>query len=131
MVKNLSANAEDTGSISGSGRSFVPFFHKEGNGNPLRYSCLRNPTDRGAWQATVHGVTRESDTTSHRNNKPLCENSLFLSHANQTDQSKWGKNAEVLAPLESGPKTRVQVLAAYLGTDPSACPQQEALRDHE
>ena len=30
----------------------------EGNGNPLRYSCLENPTDRGAWRATVHGVTK-------------------------------------------------------------------------
>ena len=40
----------------------------EGNGNPLQFSCLENPTDRGAWQATVHGVassrTRLSDFTS-------------------------------------------------------------------
>ena len=53
-VRNLLAEAEDvrdTGSIPGSGRS-----SGEGNGNPLRYSCLENPTDRGAWQATVHGV---------------------------------------------------------------------------
>ena len=35
----------------------------EGNGNPLQYSCLENPTDRGAWWATVNGVTKESDTT--------------------------------------------------------------------
>ena len=35
----------------------------EGNGNPLQYSCLGNPTDRGAWWATVHGVVKESDTT--------------------------------------------------------------------
>ena len=40
-----------TGSIPGSGRS-----PGEGNGNPLQYSCLGNPTDRGAWRATVHGV---------------------------------------------------------------------------
>ena len=33
----------------------------EVNGNPLQYSCLGNPVDRGAWQATVHGVTKESD----------------------------------------------------------------------
>ena len=43
---------------------------QEGNGNPLQYSCLENPMDRGAWQATVHGVaksqTRLSDFTSLR-----------------------------------------------------------------
>ena len=52
MVKNLPANAGDIkyeGSIPGSGRS---------PGNPLQYSCLENPTDRGAWQATVPGVTK-------------------------------------------------------------------------
>ena len=46
-------SAGDPGSISGSGR-----FSGEGNGNPLQYSCLENPMDRGAWQATVHGVAR-------------------------------------------------------------------------
>ena len=35
----------------------------EGNGNPLQYSCLGNPINRGAWQAIVHGATRESDST--------------------------------------------------------------------
>ena len=61
VVKNLPANAgdmSDAGSIPGSGRS-----PEEGNGNPLQYSCLKNPMDRGAWRATVHGVTEESDTT--------------------------------------------------------------------
>ena len=60
MVKNLPARAgdiRDLGSIPGSGRS-----PGEGNGNPLQYSCLENPMDRGAWWATVHGVT-ESDMT--------------------------------------------------------------------
>ena len=57
MVKNSSANAGDVGSVPGLGRSPA-----EGNGNPLQYSCLGNPMDRGAWLATVHGVT-ESDTT--------------------------------------------------------------------
>ena len=60
-VKNPPASAEDagdTGSIPGSGRC-----PGEGNGNPLQYSCLGNPVDRGAWQATVHGVAKESDTT--------------------------------------------------------------------
>ena len=52
-VKNPSANAGDTGSISGSERS-----PGEGNGNPLQYSCLENPKDRGAWQATAHGILK-------------------------------------------------------------------------
>ena len=59
-VKNLSADAEDArdmGSIPESGRS-----PGEGNGNPLQYSCLENPLDRGAWWAIVRGVT-ESDMT--------------------------------------------------------------------
>ena len=46
-------NAGDPGSIPGWGRS-----PGEGNGNPLQYSCLENPMDRGAWWAAVHGVTR-------------------------------------------------------------------------
>ena len=56
MVKNLPANARDlrdAGSILGSGRCPV-----RGNGNPLQYSCLENPMDRGAWWATVHRVTK-------------------------------------------------------------------------
>ena len=51
MVKNLSANAGDPGSIPESGRS-----PGEGNGNPFQYSCLGNPMDREAWWATVRGV---------------------------------------------------------------------------
>ena len=51
MVKNPPANAGDTGSILGLGRS-----PGEGNGNPLQYSCLGNPTDTGAWRATVYGA---------------------------------------------------------------------------
>ena len=55
VVKNLPANA---GSIPGLGRS-----PGEGNGNPLRYSCLGDPTDSGVWWATAHGVAKESDKT--------------------------------------------------------------------
>ena len=51
--KESACNAGDLGSISGLGRS-----PGEGNGNPLKYSCLENPMDKGAWQATVYGVTR-------------------------------------------------------------------------
>ena len=56
VVKNLCANAgdkRDSGSIPGLGRS-----PGGGHGNPLQYSCLENPMDRGAWWATVHRVTK-------------------------------------------------------------------------
>ena len=54
MVKNLPANAGNTGLIPGLGRS-----PGEVNDNPLQYSCLGNPMDRGAWWATVCGVAKE------------------------------------------------------------------------
>ena len=53
MVKNPPANAGDAGSVPESGIS-----PGEGNGTPLQNSCLRNPMDRGAWGATIHGVTK-------------------------------------------------------------------------
>ena len=56
MVKNSPANAQDVRDASlipGSGRSL-----REGHGNSLQYSCLENPMDRGAWWATVRGVTK-------------------------------------------------------------------------
>ena len=56
VVKNPPANAgdiRDMGSVPGSERS-----PGEGKGNPLQYSCLENPMDRGAWWATVHGTTK-------------------------------------------------------------------------
>ena len=55
-VKNLPANAgdiRDASSIPGSGRT-----PEGGHGNPLQYSCLQNPMDRGTWRATVHGVAK-------------------------------------------------------------------------
>jgi len=58
VIEKTPANIGDTGSIPGSGRS-----HGEGNGNPLHYSCLRNSMDRGAWQATVHGIKKLLDRT--------------------------------------------------------------------
>ena len=69
MVKNLPANtgdARDRSLFPKSGRS-----PGDGNGNPVQYPCLENPMDRGAWWATVHGVT-ESDKAA----KPI------LSHSN-------------------------------------------------
>ena len=51
--KGSACNARDLASVPGLGRP-----PGEGNGNPLQYSCLGNPMDRGAWWATVHGVTK-------------------------------------------------------------------------
>ena len=75
VVKNASANAGEVGSIPGLGRKWQPFPSQgndnptsllppgEGNGNLLQYSCLGNPMDRGAWQATVQ-IAKESDMAS-------------------------------------------------------------------
>ena len=58
LIENPPAYAGDTSWILGLGRS-----PGGENGNTLQYSCLGNPTDKGAWQATAHGVTEEPDTT--------------------------------------------------------------------
>ena len=66
MVKNLPANEGDTGDlglIPGLGRS-----PGERNGNPLQYSCLENPMDRGAWRATIHRVAKSQDMIERVNN---------------------------------------------------------------
>ena len=60
VVKNSPASAgdlRDAGSIPGSER-----FPGGGHGNPLQYSCLENPMDRGAWWVIAHGITKELDT---------------------------------------------------------------------
>ena len=58
--KESAWQCKDMASIPGSGRS-----PREGNGNPLQYSCLGNPVDRGAWWATVHGVTKSLTWLTH------------------------------------------------------------------
>ena len=82
MVKNPPANAGDAGdvgSVPGLGRSFG-----EGNGNPLQYSFLENPVDRGAWWATVHEVTKSESQLSngaHRypeTSRTAYSNNVFL-----------------------------------------------------
>ena len=87
MVKSLPANAGDVGLISRSGRS-----PGGGNGNPLQYSCLENPMDRGAWGAVVHGVaeldmTEMAENTSHLLfSRPVLFNSV---NTNLTRQSQF------------------------------------------
>ena len=75
MVKNPPANAGDWSSIAGLGQS-----PREGNGSPPQYSCLENPMDREAWQATVHGVA-----------KSWTQLKQLSTHAH-TGHSKWLRN---------------------------------------
>ena len=83
MVKNLPVNAGDAGLIPGSERSPA-----EGNGYPLQYSHLGHPMDRGAWQATVHGTTKESDTTEQlsRLSKVKVIQRLSVSHLSHSPE---------------------------------------------
>ena len=64
MVKNLPANAGDSSLKTGLGRS-----PREGNSNSFRYSCLRNPMDRGAWWATAHRVAELDMSQGINNNR--------------------------------------------------------------
>ena len=71
----------DIGSIPGLGRS-----PEGGNGSPLQYSCLGNPMDRGAWQATVHGVA-ESETHLHAHAP-----NLMLISSEMLIEDTWGRD---------------------------------------
>ena len=84
LVTNLPANAggiRDAVSISGSRRS-----PGEENGNPLQYSCLQNPMDRGAWRATVHGVAKSQTQPKRLSIHPAKTqgSNLGLLHCRQT-----------------------------------------------
>ena len=66
--KESACSEGDTG-----GTDLIPGLRRSpggGNGNPLQYSCLENPMDRGAWWAAVHGVSKESDTTEATTHTP-------------------------------------------------------------
>ena len=78
----MQVDIRNRGSIPGSGRS-----PGEEYSNPLQYSCLENPMDRGVWPATVHGVTKSSDTTDLAGT-PWNLFPLILS-ASASQQSKW------------------------------------------
>ena len=81
-------NAGDPGSIPGLGRT-----PGEGHGNPLRCSCLENSMNRGAWWATVHGVTKSQDTTeqlTHRyQNSQITLWAYWYSHRIPVDHEYW------------------------------------------
>ena len=80
-VKASAYNAGNLSSIPGLGRS-----PGEGNGNALQYSCLENPIEREAWQATVHGVTKEMDTTEHAHTGTHTNASNIYRHTSKTLQ---------------------------------------------
>ena len=85
VVKNLPANAgdaTDTGLIPGSGR-----FPGAENGNPLQYSCLKNPMDRGAWQATVQRVTK-SQTHKAKKHSLICGELIYNKDGTVKEQEK-------------------------------------------
>ena len=81
--KESAGNAGDPGSIPGWGRS-----SGEVNGNPLQYSCLKNPIDRGTWQATVHGIARVIHDLVTKPPPPhgMLITSRFKSHASKSDR---------------------------------------------
>ena len=74
-VKNPPAYAGNTSSIPGLGRSLGG-----GNGNPLQYSYLGNPMDRGAWQATVHGLPRVGHTLSDNSSATQHNTTQYTMH---------------------------------------------------
>ena len=76
VLRNPPANAGDVGSIPGSRR-----FLGEGNGNPLQYSCLGNPMDRGTWWATVHRATKSQTQSSKETTIACFCSSGALDHA--------------------------------------------------
>ena len=79
VVKNLPAKAGDMSLIPGSRRS-----PGEGNGNPLQCSCLENPTDRGTWWATVHGVAKSRTWLSNWTTTKTADEYLY----SPTEQNK-------------------------------------------
>ena len=102
-VKNLPAlqetiySAGDSGSIPGLGRC-----PGEGNGNPRQYSGLGNAMDKEAWQATVHGVTKESDTTQQLNNNKNKARFNKHSHQNRFSFSGLSGRTEVIGGINHG-----------------------------
>ena len=102
-VKASACNAGDLGSIPGLGRS-----PGEGNGNPLQYSCLKNPMDGGTWWATVHGVAK-----SRTRLKRLSSSSSSASGEEPVQETSetWVRSLGQEDPLEEEMATHSNILA--------------------
>ena len=89
---------------------FLKVFHGEGNGNPLQYSCLENPVDRGAWWATVHGVARAgpNSVTKKKKKKSVPSRTSLAVHPLRLHASKAGDMG-----LLSGCKTKIPHVAHH------------------
>ena len=84
VVKNPPADAGDTGSIPGSGRSLGG-----GNGSPLQYSCLENPMDRGGWWATVHEVAKSRTQLSTQHTNTIRKRNVLLDLNEEETRLEW------------------------------------------
>ena len=97
MVKNPPASAgetRDAGSIPESGRS-----PGGGHGNPLQYSCLENPMDRGAWRATIHKVTKSQVRLKQRSTQaPMTHHLLSRSAAHSPFPGILDSNSSAVEP---------------------------------
>ena len=92
MVKNLNAgDTGDVGLIPGSGRS-----PGGGNDNPPQYSCLENPTDRGAWRALVHGVAQSWTQLSTSKNSYWAGQDVPLGLSTRRDEKTQGTSGPAL-----------------------------------
>ena len=109
--KESTCSAGDPGSIPGSGRS-----PGEWNGYPLQYSCLENPMDR-VWQATVHGVTKESDMTEQVTGEDRKGSAVKNPPAMQETQEMQVRSLAREDPLEEGMATHSSILAWRIPMD--------------
>ena len=122
LVKNLPANAGDAGLIPGSGRS-----PGGGTSNPLQYSCPENSTDRGAWWAAVHGVTRSRTRLSDW----ACTHTTL-----RLKEGRWGQNTKAEGKhchSRTQAVPRVRLLASrrrQLQYQPPAAPASSSLLRH-
>ena len=92
VVKNPPANTGDTGLIPESGRPLG-----EGNGNPLQYSCLGNPMERGAWWATAHGVRKSQTQLKQLSMSPLSK-CYVVRIGNRSPKWPWLQDKEGKSP---------------------------------